>query len=322
MNAPRSTVRRLLWKASALMSTVLALQVAIVAALPVAAELQEVRALAASRIDVVFLGDSSVYADRRSRFSTGDLLQTRVPERRVGTIAHAAYHTGVYSAYARSMETLAYRPRYVVVPITLRSFSVSWDRRPDYRFESTIFMLEHSNLVGRALVRPLQVFKAFDPPAGANAEYDALTAYDGDVAIGTMKELSGPDYAHVTEEHSRNIVAASYMYALEPDHRKVVKLAELTSRLRAAQIEPIFYVTPVDYEACGRLLGRRFDARIAANVEVLRRVLAAQQVSLMDLSHLLESELFNWRDELYPNEHVIEEGRRRIAAELAKSIHD
>ena len=313
---------RFLGRASALALTIAALQLLVAAVQPMSVELQEVRALPARGVDVVFLGDSSVPPERGSLLSTADLLQADLPGHRVGLIAHLAYHAGVYVAYARALEASAYRPKYLFVPINLRSFSVSWDRRPEYEFTSTIFALEHPGLVGRAIHHPLRVFKALDPPAGANDAFDSLTALDGDVPLGTMKELAGPEYAVATEEHSRRIAAVHYMYTLRPDHRRVVQLASLAGRLRAQHIEPIFYVTPVDHQACSALLGGRFEARIAANIEVLKRELAAQHVELVDLSHLLDSSLFHWRAELYPNEHLVEEGRRRVAARLADRVRD
>lgn len=315
-------LRRFLAKAIALSLTVFALQVAIVAVQPVGAELRDVRALPAGKVDVVLLGDSTVFADHGSRLSTADLHQTFVPDHRVGMIAHASYHMAVYAAFARAMEEQAYRSRRLIVPINLRSFSVSWDSQPDYQFTATIFALEHSSLLGRAVYHPLRVFKAFDPAPDAHQRFDAMPAGGGDVAIGVMKDFSAPEYESPTIERSGRVIALHYMSPLLRTHRRVQQMVELASRLRAVGVEPLFYVTPVDYEECASVLGPSFDERLMANVDVLRAALAAQQVSVLDLSHLLESQFFNWRGELYPNEHVVEEGRRRIAARLAQRLQD
>src|SRR5205085_3205814 len=113
-----------------------------------------------------------------------------------------------------------------------------------------------------------------------------------------------------------------YMYVLDRGHPWVEETTRLVARLRAGNVQPIVYVTPVDYQTCGAYLGPRFEKRIAANVEVMRGALAAVGVELLDLSRLLGAEEFNWRVDSYPNEHMLESGRRKVAEEVARRVRE
>ena len=100
--------------------------------------------------------------------------------------------------------------------------------------------------------------------------------------------------------------------------KEIVKLA------RDSGIELIFYITPIDYQTGEEYLGKSFYQRVTQNVDVIRSLLTREGVDVIDLSFDINTEWFTWgvdpNDHLYPNEHLKEHGRKRIAEQLVKRL--
>ncbi|MFA5261688.1 MAG: hypothetical protein WC450_10710, partial [Candidatus Omnitrophota bacterium] len=87
-------------------------------------------------------------------------------------------------------------------------------------------------------------------------------------------------------------------------------------------IEPVFYITPVDYQTGVRYVGPGFTDQVEKNVAFIQRALSAEGVQALDLSRSLGTKDFSWPDDeppvIYPNEHLKLRGRIFIAENLYK----
>jgi hypothetical protein len=88
---------------------------------------------------------------------------------------------------------------------------------------------------------------------------------------------------------------------------------------RGAGIEPLFYIYPVDVESGERLLGASFREQVGRNVSTIRGRMEASRTKLLDLSRELGSSGFDY-DPGFPNEHLTESGRQRVAEALTEFL--
>jgi hypothetical protein len=109
-----------------------------------------------------------------------------------------------------------------------------------------------------------------------------------------------------------------YEYPLDPSHRKLRALRDLTALCRSKGIPLRFYITPIDVESGERTAGPAFRPRVAANVAAIRAALADQGATIEDWSALFPAGLFSYKE--YPNEHLNAAGRRKLADEVLRLI--
>ena len=118
-------------------------------------EVLQVQELLDAEVDVLYLGDSTLLFPE-GEVTTGEILQGLLPEYKVGEIAHPAYNLDLYLHYVRYILRSAHRPRAIVIPVNMRSFSPEWDLRPGYQFDK----------VKRTLTLGLSLSRAFGRPPG------------------------------------------------------------------------------------------------------------------------------------------------------------
>jgi len=151
-------------------------------------------------------------------------------------VSHAGYGMEVYLRFAEYLARQPARPRTLVVPVNLRSFSALWP----YSFELERLRLAWGDLLGVGLYRPMTGLKLLPAPP----------------APGTPPH-SGEDF-----------LDAAYGHPIRPNHPRLLALRRLTEVCRQAGMQPLIYVTPVDVAGGDAA----FRAQIAANVEVCRGV--------------------------------------------------
>jgi len=189
----------------------------------------------ADKVDVVYLGDSvleSVSARDADKRNIAQLIEGQS----VVLVSHAGYGMEVYLRFAEYLARQPARPRTLVVPVNLRSFSALWP----YSFELERLRLAWGDLLGVGLYRPMTGLKLLPAPP----------------APGTPPH-SGEDF-----------LDAAYGHPIRPNHPRLLALRRLTEVCRQAGMQPLIYVTPVDVAGGDAA----FRAQIAANVEVCRGV--------------------------------------------------
>lgn len=276
--------------------------------------------------DIIYLGDSTIhhYSKKDSnQDAISDFIQEMFPTYSIGRVSAAAYHMGLFLEIVKYIIHHEYSPKVIIIPINLRSFSPEWDMKPEYQFEKEKLFLKLSiyNLFF-AFYRPLAVFSNLRPIT--QDDYENTLVFNGHEYVGKVREFDNPSYRHYSEQHVRNKLIFNYMYVLTKGHRKIASMKEIVKLTRDSGIELIFYITPIDYQTGEEYLGKSFYQRVTQNVDVIRSLLAREGVDVIDLSFDINTECFTWgvdpNDHLYPNEHLKEHGRKRIAEQLVKRL--
>ena len=209
-----------------------------------------VRSLA-EKADVIYLGDSVLesLAERDSdRRDISRMLAEHLEHQSVALVSHAGYGMEVYLSFAEYLARQPVRPKVLVVPINLRSFSALWP----YSFELERLRLAWGDLLGVGLYRPMRGLRLLPPPPPS-----------------APKARPGEEF-----------LSGSYGGVLRPEHVRLQDLRKLIRACRRAQIVPLVYITPIDVVQGTRLLGPGFLEQVARNVEVCRSAAG----SLLDLS--------------------------------------
>lgn len=275
------------------------------------------------RTPAVYFGDS-VIARAGENDPQGptipEVLQTLMPETPIAILAQGAYNPSVYRDYADWFLRRPNPPRLWIVPINLRSFSAGWVLRPEWQFRKERLLLQHDSLLFRIFFRPLQVFKTFELTPVKPKDFDGATVFDGDRPVGRVSDFLAPPGSESTPAAMERMLVLDYMASLHPEHPKVRGLVTLCRELKGRGLEPFFYITPVDYETGGRYVGKRFAAQIEANAGVLARELSAAGCPPRDWALAMRSDVFNWRIDKFPNEHLMRLGRRALAEKIRRAL--
>lgn len=272
--------------------------------------------------DIIYFGDSVVFwspPEEGGNTIIGDLLQDLMPNLKIETIYHAAYHMDIYLKFCEYIINDEHRPKIIILPINIRSFSPQWDMNPGFQFEKEKIFLSHRNYLFRSFYKPLSIFKMFSPEV-TQRDYENTPVFEGDILIGRVKDFSNPEYNIWSEEKMKGIIKFSYLYPLSVEHRKIKSMLMIARLLKKNNIEAVFYIVPVDYQSAEEYLGRRFYEEIAKKTTLIKSVLAKEGIDVLDLSFKIEKGLFYWKDYKYINEHLVREGKKFVAEQLYQKI--
>ncbi|MCB0208414.1 MAG: hypothetical protein KDJ52_03770 [Anaerolineae bacterium] len=282
--------------------------------------------------DVIYLGDSTLMYPL-GEITTGDILQEVLPDHTVGQVAHPAYNAELYRAYAGYLARQDAPPKIVIIPINLHSFSPEWDRRPTYQFESEKAVLTYGSLLSTLFYRPAATFGLFDSPITSD-DFLTTPVFSGTTPIGYVADFE-QRLGHSTLSAQTDDVAAAYFSNVPADnedetletsllyyymgtvgatHRQLQSLQATARRLKAGGIEPVFYITPVNYQLGERVLGQAFTRRLAENVARIEQQLNADGVDVLNLVFDLDAYYF------IDTEHLTENGKAHVAEALAGRI--
>jgi acetyl esterase/lipase len=284
----------------------------------------------ADGVDIVYFGDSTLSLPE-GEVTTGEILQELLPDYVVGEISHPAYGLDLYLNYIKYIVRSNHHPDTIIVPINMRSFSPEWDMRPAYQFEKETKILTLGVPLSRMFFRPLKVFGLFHPPI-SQSQFENAPVYDGDTLVGTVKDFEGETaseqlqgdagnvYRQVKledDEKAEDILKYHYMFGLKPDHRKLKAMLRIAELADKNDMHVIFYITSVNYLLGERFLGSAFSERLAANIEVVQSLLAANRtanMTVLDLGFGLEAYAF------VDMEHLTEIGKEYVAEQVAQAI--
>lgn len=278
-------------------------------------------AIVKSRADVLFFGDSvstATRSDDQDKRPLDLFLEERLPGRRVGRVGGNAHFMDVHLAYLEYALASSYRPRIVVVPLNPRSFSPLWDKNPAFQHVKDRIRLRWGDSWGCGLARPVMGYRLYDRAPASEGEWLEVPAFIGTKNIGTLGQvLNGKGPLQLIPPLER-FLSLCYLNPVTEGHRHLVALGRIAALCRQEGIPLLVYVTPVDMESGERWIGPAFREIVGNNLDVVRRSLSAHGVNLLDLSALLEAAAFAWKD--FPNEHLAEDGRRRLAEAIASAI--
>lgn len=267
--------------------------------------------------DIIYFGDSTLYRGDPSdtdRSTTPEMLQAMLPETAIGGVYHDAYHLQLIRHFCEHLARQSHRPKFIVFPLNMRSFSPERARRPEYQFVRESLFLQNDNKLFWAFYRPLATFKLFDLSPISQQDYLQTPVYDDNMPLGTFEEIYAQGYPAFINDHVR----ACYFYRLTNDHPYIDDLIEITSLCKREGIQPLFYTTPLDYHRGDELLEGKFSTRVAENIQVIKNALASNDVDLLDLAFAFPPEYF--AEEEYPEAYLNQEGKQALASRLAQFI--
>lgn len=271
--------------------------------------------------EVIFFGDSTVRFNRledKDKKTIPQMLQVKIPDSNVTSISYPGYSADVFLAYVQRISRSGRWPKCIIIPINLRSFSVGWDKRPQYQFVEERTLIAPKPFLIDIFLKPLMVFRVINLAPISQQDYENAEVLDGTTRVGKVKDFQRSDASITPEQALQNHFILDYMEKLTGDNRKIKSIAALVRLLSGKNTRTIFYVSPVDVDAGSQSLGKRFQDQIQENVAFIRMVLRKEQLDLLDLSLDVKHEDFDWNP--YPNEHLKEAGRRFVADELSKKI--
>ncbi len=280
--------------------------------------------------DIVYLGDSTVLriADEdRDRRSTAEMLAADLSGKaRVLELSHGAYHMGIYYHMVSTFRITRKRPRLVVIPINMRSFSPQWYLRPSWEFKAEIRLL-NKYYSGNGL--RIRYRKA--ETKGGYEQIPVEYPMTGLRTIGEFEKLrlSKPDSSTQQEERRRELFVYFFLWPISEGHPLLVKLRETVELARMLRLKVVFYITPINMGAALRSVGREFEHYFSRNLQVVKDALTAEKclfvtngspegndpcdnsIACMDLSQSLGSECFFHTGSI--DEHLNEKGRRFVS---------
>ena len=231
-------------------------------------------------------------------------------------IIHPAYQGDVYLEFVKRLIGFATPPKIIVVTVNLRSFSPSWDMNPRWQFDELKILLRATGWKFY-FYRWLKVLQ-FDFSTVSRHQLESSGVFDGAVRVGAFRDFRMRESRkkQVEKINTRNTLLTAYMGYIRADQRQLVALKSIARLLSRAGITPIFYITPVDYQIGESFFPKRFRERLERNSAVIRSELAAQGATVLDLATALGTRAFAWRQVVYPNEHLNQEGRSFVARQL------
>lgn len=283
-------------------------------------------------VDILYFGDSTLIHPAGEP-TIPEILRNLLPDHKIGDVAHPAYQLDLYERYVNYLVNHESKVKSVIIPVHLRSFSPEWDLRPSYQFEREKTILTYGPLLSTIFYRPFDTFGLFDSPI-SQSDFQEATVFNGNQPVGEVAEFEeligvsapeaetdGTDFAYYDRIPSEDETEALegtliyyYMYSLDNHHRKIQSMKAISRLLQENGIQPIFYITPLNYQLGERHLGQVFHERVAENSTVVEQVLRRKDLDILNL--VFDLEAYNFVD----TEHLTENGKTYVAEVLATAI--
>ncbi|MBI5367023.1 MAG: hypothetical protein HZA54_08295 [Planctomycetes bacterium] len=265
---------------------------------------------------IAYLGDSVVYwvaGEEPAGVGLAALLAAELKQE-VVNLSMASHGQRMFAGELAYLRGQGVRPRAVLLPVNLRSFSPHWQHFPawDHRRKADLVATEFP------LARRLGFLFEGDIEADAKAARGRARVLVAGRDRGPLAELDAPPAGLPAPEVARARCLARYCaeVACSPE---LPWLRSNLEALRASTAVRVAYLTPVDVQFVGRTCAPDEAAAMHANLELLRATLRAAGIAWLDLSTALGREDFEHPgDDI--NEHLRESGRRRVARELAAVV--
>jgi hypothetical protein len=239
----------------------------------------------------------------------------------IGSFDGPGYTPELHLAVLEYALRQGYLPRSVVVSVNLRSFSELWDQGLQYQYSELRARLRYGDVLALGLQRPMSTYQLYATLEGyprSEQAFQQIPIDRGGRRLGTVRDVLGSSYNRSTPEARGTAFSLLYGYSLESGHRKLRALCRIADLCRSSGIPLRLYVTPIDVDSGERTAGPEFRSQVSRNVAVIRETLAAHGAALEDWSSLLRAEQFSYQE--YPNEHLQDSGRRRLAEEVIRLI--
>jgi len=257
----------------------------------------------------------------KDKRSISSLLIDRLPGWQGHVVAHKAYHVGVYRSFLEYITKQSSSfPKVVVVPINLRSFSTYWMYNPSWQFLNLRQYLEYNSWIYRIFFKPIKGFQVSEKKALPDSEYKRLTLNIRGEEYGFLRDYFGDQFRETSQA---NFIKKIYLYygeTIREDSIRLSELVELANLGKKIGIRVIFYITPVDFITCKQYVGEAIVNTFTQNIKKISGALRNKNVELYDFSFLLSPTHFYYGSP-YPNEHLNQKGRGKLANQIAELVN-
>lgn len=278
--------------------------------------------------DILFFGDSTVSsygACDKGRLGINELflLDSGLS---VYPVIHNLYSPILYKKYVKLLSDVRYKPRLVIIPITIGSFS-SWFVRPDTRFPLKQIYVD-MKLSGKIDIFRYFKYRFLKKEEKEMVEWRESEVIYGDMKLGKVKdiikEINIPSMSlecngeeHKYKKELTLMFKYAYMNPISHEHEIIKALDEIIKDLNKEGIEVLIYLAPLNIADGTKYVGIDFGRRYVENIRELESFLKSRDVSYLDLSGILNHMFFI--DKRYASQHLNLSGRRLVANKLATS---
>jgi hypothetical protein len=274
--------------------------------------------------EVLLLGDSVHYRVRyndRDNSTLSEMVAGLLAPRSSFGLNGAAFHPRLFLATIRCVAQMPNRPKVVVIPVNLRSFSPQWWLKPENDYVNEIAALEaHRPGDEVPTLPPFQKNKDGERYRALAVTYPGTTLSSIGEFLAVIDGKSDDTARQAWRD--RQIAIFHFMHTLEPDHPWLQDIVRCVEEARAAGMRPVVYVTPINYQWGVRSVGDLFATAVGRNTTTLRHVLEPVVDRLggtyRDWSRAFVDRLFFNRDE--KTEHLSDEGRRKLARMIVDEL--
>ena len=242
----------------------------------------------------------------------------------IAFISHSAYNLRIYLNFIKALAVMRNRPKYVVLPINLRSFSPQWFLNPLWQFElenqvlqDYCFNPEMDIPVIEPVVEYSGIYRKFDETTVKFplSDYQTIREFRKQIA-------SVPGNDDDAFQRLRQIFIFHYMHPLAEEHPLLKCLNEALQKISDMNIKTFVYITPINHQAGLRFCGEEFSTQVAINMGLIRAVINRHQSNGMihykNYGMLLGSEYFFNLDNA--TEHLNEHGRKILVENMKKEF--
>lgn len=278
---------------------------------------------------VLILGDSvseRISQNDKDVRSLAQMLKEKISEDfSVEYITHSAYNSMIYYYIFLALKVLKNKPRIIIFPINIRSFSPQWDLHPLWQFNDEISAIqkyikkrkeisfEHDNN---------KYIKFMD-----YKKYDNIKINYPNISLKSISEFRKiisikPQTQSEIFSRFKHIFIFHYMFKLTEHNRKIIFLRRIVKLLSSMNIKYYLYFTPINYKAGERLIGKKFINGLNKNLIFIKNTLMEfnnyPQGYISDHSLILSSNYFFHK--YNSTEHLNEKGRQILADKVIKNM--
>jgi len=232
--------------------------------------------------DVLYLGDSTVLRvsnEDEDKRSTADMLAADLKGKaRVLEISHGAYHMEVFYHLLSTLKVTCHRPRLIILPINMRSFSPQWYLRPNWQFRPEIELLI-SYYSGHGLRKYYRKYKYQDGYEKIPVEFPLSDIR----TIGEFEELrlNKNNPSILQEMRRKELFIYFYLYPISKEHPRLINLMETVHLARSLDSKTMFYIAPINIAAAIRYVGREFVHYFSENLKAVKEIFVKEKIRVL-----------------------------------------
>ncbi len=274
---------------------------------------------------LVYLGDSINASFDHTEENSKPLsaLISLAADHHIGTVALGGYDMRLFRDYIRTMlpRISPDKPHTWILTVNLANYRqdgrVPWTRNKQH----IALLRQYLHRPFRAFATPMRIFRfpAYRPDMRPDEDARRPILWQGR-PIGRTRDFTDERFkiAGVTDDLRRENVIIRYGQPMTPDNLALRATAEAARLLRSRGQRAVFCIMPCDVGRCDALLDGRITPILDEKAATVAAAARAAGGEVLDLHAAFPHDLFI--PDQYPNEHLRNAGRERLASAIADFI--